>query len=253
MRVNWESFKAFVEPRFLSIQEVKERGKYLLEAHDGNVKLECVIPADEEAVQGSEQEDYEQNYQVNANKSFSDIDGTPFQRYKASKKGWTYLAVPFEFQTSRLSDLTFQQDHTGNNRTWFTCKIYNDSDVEITTAGILNANLNTAVKTVIDFEPPFDYEIIGGNLRTVNSITADVRLWIVGAPDIPAQYGGSKEMAGGINLKYLSPGQIYSVDGRVTKMLPYSATTHSNKLRLIFKYAAGTNEQMAVNFEIYRA
>lgn len=251
MEVAWTDFKTFVDVRFLSIQWVDINQRYWLKAYDGPFILECIIRKSESP--SEEQADFETNYKENGNKSFSDIDGTPFQRYKASKKGWTYLAVPFEFQTSRLSDLTFQQDMSGSNRTWFNHKIYNGSDVEITTAGLLNANLNTAVKTVIDFEPPFDYEIIGGNLRTVNAITADVRLWIVGAPDIPAGYGGSKEMAGGINLKYLSPGQIYSVDGRVTKMLTYSASIHSGKLRLIFKYAAGTNEQMAINFEIYRA
>jgi hypothetical protein len=124
--------------------------------------------------------------------------------------------------------------------------------VEITTAGEGGANLATATKTILDFEPPHDYEIIGGSLRTVTSIDTDMRLWIVAVPDISAAYGGSKEMASNINLRYLTPGNVYDVDGRVSKYLSYNATYHTNKLRFIFTYPAGTTEELSITLEHYK-
>jgi len=59
-------------------------------------------------------------------------------------------------------------------------------------------------------------------------------------------------MATCINLKFLTPGNVYEVDGRVAKYLTYSATYHTNKLRFIFTYPAGTSETLAMTLEYYR-
>ncbi len=181
-----------------------------------------------------------------------DTDGALVTRNKAAKKGWSFWAVPVEITTSTLSGSIFSQTSDGTNIPWVNCKIYDANNAEITTAGVLNVNLNTCVKTVLDFEPTFDFEIIGGALRINSNPSTDVRLWIVGAPDIPAQYGGSKEFASGINLKFLAPDSSFEVDGRVTKFLTYNATTHQGKLRLILKHPAGTQVNLQLVVHLYR-
>lgn len=80
-----------------------------------------------------------------------DTDGALIVRNKAAKKGWSFWAVPVEITTSTLSGSLFSQSSDGTNLSWITCKIYDANNAEITTAGILNANLNTCVKTVVDF------------------------------------------------------------------------------------------------------
>ena len=181
-----------------------------------------------------------------------DIDGALIVRPKAAKKGWSFWAIPIEITTSTLSGTLFCKDSNDVDIPGISCKIYDSNNNEITTAGLANINLATCVKTVIDFEPPFDYEIVGGNLRINSNPSTDIRLWIVGAPDIPVQYGGSKEFASGINLKFLAPDSSFEVDGRVTKYLTYDPNTHSGKMRLLFKHPAGTSVNIQITIHLYR-
>jgi hypothetical protein len=181
-----------------------------------------------------------------------DTDGAQITRNKAAKKGWSFWAVAVEITTSTLGGTMFCQDSTGTAIPGVTCKIYDANNNEITTAGVLNANLNQCVKTVIDFEPAFDYEIIGGNLRINANQSNDARLWIVGAPDIPVNMGGSKEFASGINLKFLAPDASFDVDGRVTKFLTYDANLHTSKMRMIIKHPAGSQINMQLVIHIHR-
>lgn len=181
-----------------------------------------------------------------------DTDGALIVRSKAAKKGWSFSAIPIEITTSTLSGTLYCKDVNDVPIPGVSCKIYDSNNNEITTAGVLNANLNTCVKTVVDFEPIYDYEIIGGSLRVNSNPSTDIRLWIVGAPDIPAQLGGSKEFASGINLKFLAPDSSFDVDGRVTKYLTYDANTHTGKMRLLFKHPAGTNVNIQITIHLYR-
>jgi len=196
-------------------------------------------------------EDYVRLSIVNLNSANRDTDGALITRNKAAKKGWTFCALPIEFQTARLSDSVFSQDSQGNNRSIFTLKAYDNSNNEVTTPGLENINYASIVKTVIDFEPPYDYEIVGGEIRTLSNIDADMRLWLVAVPDTPAPVG-SKEMGGGINLRYLAPGNVWSVDGRVTKYATYDPVYHTNKIRIIIKYPEGTNENLQIVIQLYK-
>ncbi len=180
-----------------------------------------------------------------------DTDGALIVRNKAAKKGWSFWAVPVEITTSTLATM-FSQTSDGANIPWINCKIYDGSNDEITVPGLAGINLTACVKTVIDFEPTFDFEIIGGALRINSNPSQDIRLWIVGAPDIPALYGGSKEFASGINLKFLAPDSSFEIDGRVTKFLTYNAVTHQGKMRIILKHPAGVQVNMQLVIYLYR-
>lgn len=250
MKIEWTTFKAFVVARSLSIQWVEDTAFYYLSIFDGTIKYECEL--DKNPTDSTNLNDFVNNFKAIGNASLSDIDGIPFYRLKASKKGWSYWAVPVEFSTSTLSGTLFCQDSAGNDISWVNCKIYKADGSEITTAGLAGINLTQCVKTVVDFEPTFDYEIVGGSLRVNSNPSQDVRLWIVGAPDIPAQYGGSKEFASGINVKFLAADNVLEVDGRVTKYMTYNATDHRGKLRMILKHPAGANVSFMIIIEIYR-
>lgn len=250
----WPQFKSFVDARTLSVQWLDINDNYYLSAHDGPFTITCLIPKVLSPGEGTPQKVFEDSYKAAGNKSFSDIDGTPLARQKASKRGWSFWAVPIELTTSFLQDQAiYAKDAGGTDIPGITVKIYNAQDQEITTPGVANANLLTAVKTVLDFEPAFDYEMIGGVLRIHSNPSEDVRLWIVGAPDIPAQLGGSKEFASGVNLKFLAPDSAFEIDGRVTKYVTYNSQTRSGKLRVIIKHPAGLRLNMQVIIHTYRA
>lgn len=250
MKIEWSVFKAFVIARSLSIQWVEDSSFYYLAIFDGTIKHECSL--DKNPSDTTDLDDFVNNFKALGNASLSDIDGIPFMRLKASKKGWSFWAVPIELTTSTLSGSLYAKDAGGTNIPGITCKIYDSDNAEITTAGLLNANLNTCVKTIMDFEPAFDYEMIGGQLRINSNPSQDVRLWIIGAPDIPAIYGGSKEFASGVNLKFMAPDSSFEIDGRVTKYVTYNSSTHQGKLRVILKHPAGLQVNMQIIIHTYR-
>ena len=178
-----------------------------------------------------------------------DSDDAMLVRPKAAKSGWTYHLTAPEFKTSELNSL-YHKDISGTDLGACTVKYYDISNVELTTQGSCDTD---CVKTVFSFEPTWDYEIIGGTIKTFNDITVDMRTWVIAVPDIPAAYGGSKVMVQGVNLKYIDPNNGIVADGRASKHMTYSATLHTNKLQVVIKHPAGTKEDIMVAFELYRA
>lgn len=178
----------------------------------------------------------------------TDVDGRILQRPVAAKSGWTYFMCPIEFKTSDL-DSVYAKKHDNTDRTTITYKIYDVNDAEITDS----ANEGNAVKTVLDFEAPHDYEIIGGDISQISTPASDIRLWVVAVPDIPEGSGGSKEMCGGVNFKFLPSFGKIRADGRVSKYMTYNATYHTNKLRLILRHSAGIQHDIMMVLETFKA
>lgn len=251
--ITWTMFKSMMVTKGLSPQYMEDDTKYILKLFEGPMHLvDCIIY---KGLNTEDQQDFETNYKATANQSVLnqfDTDGAQIVRVKAAKRGWSFWAIPIEFTTSTIGGSMFCQLSDGTNIPGISCKIYNASDEEITSPGLLDANLGTCVKTVIDFEPSFDYEIIGGDLRINSNPSQDIRLWIIGAPDIPVGSGGSKEFASGVNLKFMAPDASFDIDGRVTKALTYNSLTHQGKMRILLKHPAGTQVNMQIVIQIYR-
>jgi len=190
--MDWTQFKTLVVAKNLSMQYTVRGTTYHVYSFDGPMRLACKIAQDG----GDDVTDFETNFKNLSTTNMSlwqyDVDGAQIVRIKAAKKGWTYQALSMEFSTSALSSSLYCKDSSGTDVSGISLKAYNGSNVEVTVPGVLNANLGTITKTVIDFEPTHDYEIIGGNLRTTTDIVSDMRLWIVAVPDIPANMGGSR-------------------------------------------------------------
>jgi len=131
-----------------------------------------------------------------------------------------------------------------------TVKCYKANGDEIT-----QAPYTDAVKTVLDFEPAYYYEMIGGGIDIPTTITGGTTdLWYgacVGVPDIPAEYGGSIDLMNELNMEADRDG-ILLLDGRGVLGLEYSATLHTNKIRFIFKHPAGESKRLLLMLEIFR-
>ena len=260
----WTAWKAAKASRGFIMQYDEDVEKYLIYGYDGPEVHICYVykgtlsedlAAFYSQVQNdADKVDFETNFKPTGNQALSQIDTDNAQivRIKAAKRGWSFWALPIELTTSTISGTTYAKDAGGTDITGIICRIYDENNGEITTPGLLNANLSTCVKTVLDFEPTFDYEMIGGELRINNNPASDIRLWIIGAPDIPAIYGGSKEFASGVNLKFMAPDASFEIDGRVTKYVTYNAITHQGKLRLILKHAAGMSVNIQFVIHMYK-
>ena len=177
-----------------------------------------------------------------------DPDGDQFVRIKVNTTGFTYQARSIEFSTSTLNSVT-NQNHDGTDWGDATLTLYDASDNVITDQTTADTS---CVKTVLDWEPTYNYDLIGGKLAAKALITQDARIWCVGVPDIPANQGGSKVMISGLNLAFLTEKQQIELDGRTAKLMTYDATYHTNKMRKIIKHTAGAKYDIEVIWEHFK-
>lgn len=193
--------------------------------------------------------DFEANFKANCNKPISqvDSDGAVMSRTKVAPSGWNFQFRGVEFQTSTLGSVV-NKDAQNADLADATLKLYNAAGVEITNPLFAL----TAVKTVLDIEPPYDIYIAGGKLKFITQPVTDVRVAVIGVPDVPAQLGGSKAFVQNVNLKFIPAADGVNADGRAAKWLQYSATYHTNKIRFIVYHDVTVAIPIAVFLELYR-
>lgn len=185
-----------------------------------------------------------------------DSDGSPLQRVKVTTSGWHYQLHGVEFETSKLDSIYSKK--IDNTNYGFTAvkfyKLLNNEEVEITGDDLNQTFLdNNCIKTVVDWEPSHDYELVGGMLKMRTTPQDDIRMWIIGVPDVPEQYGGSKVFISNCSLSYIGNDSGIRADGRAPKYLTYNNQTHTNKLRLVFRHPSGVKHQFLMLFEIFKS
>lgn len=185
-----------------------------------------------------------------------DSDGSPLQRTKITTTGWHYQLHGIEFETSKLNSV-YSKKIDNTDYGFSSIKFYesiNEVETEITGENLNQSYLDiNCIKTTLDWEPTHDLEIIGGMLKQKTIPTEDIRLWVIGVPDIPEASGGSKPFAVNMNLAFIGLEEGVKVDGRAPKYMTYNSTYHTNKLRIILRHPVGTKHKLKMIFELFKA
>lgn len=190
----------------------------------------------------------------------TDSDRVSFARIKQTTLGWTFQDHSFEFKPGTLNAVYSKKE---NLTDWgfVTVSFYElvggvETLITLTGDNTVDQVYLTAncVKTRASWEMTNDFDVIAGECRYGGAqIDADVRLWVVVAPDIPANLGGSKELlTGGRNLRYVSPNEPIVLDGRTTKHLGYNATYHTNKFRFTLRHPVGFAQGVETCVQLYK-
>lgn len=112
-----------------------------------------------------------------------------------------------------------------------------------------------AAQTIIDFEPPYDYEISSGYVDIPDTLpgTADAwEVYAVAVPDIPAASGGSIELVANARLKW-NMGFTVDIDSIINPAeFTYSSAYHTNKIRFIIKHPIGTSAEFQLQLCLYK-
>ena len=109
------------------------------------------------------------------------------------------------------------------------------------------------VKTYMDWEPEYDFDIRAGVMLTGVRPSTPVWGYSLAAPDIPAQYGGSVPyLNGGLPIHLLNSYSWIPIDGITVKRVTYDGDTHQGKFRVIIEHNAGVQVDLAVSFEHYK-
>lgn len=175
-----------------------------------------------------------------------DQDSAQVVRLKFSPTGWTFQNDALEFETCVLNSI-YHKDHLGADKGFATIKLFKSDGTEITDQ--LTADTQ-CVETRVDWEPDYDYEIIGGSLSLSSQPITDYRVWVIGVPDLTEAQGGSKQFISGINMKFKSSSEL-EINGRSAKRLIYNPTYHTNKMRLKILSGAGSKIKGMLGFQYF--
>ena len=191
------------------------------------------------------------NYLKNGPSIPTDSEGFPVNKRKITKTGWHLQDHCLEFETSKLNSL-YNKDRTEIDLAFTTIKYYDNTDTELT-AGTQTELDNNCVKTVITWEPAFDYEILGATFFQSTVPTGNVRVWVTAVPDLtPAQGGSISFVQGGLNLKRLGNSGELKIDGKVPKLMSYNATYHTNKFEILVKHDTGIKHPIFLVVDLYK-
>lgn len=244
VKSTWDELKQFSSDRYAPLQYWETANLYYVAAKDDFFFAQTVIKKGT-----ADATDFEANYKTDANVRLQDRDksGRKVSRMAATERGWQFHLTGIEFTTAKIDSL-YHKDPDGNDLNQATVKFYDDQDVEVTE----QVNEVTIVKTVLDFEPPFDIELIGGKLKQLNTTAQDVRVYVIAVPDVPKAYGGSKDFVCCINMKFIRDHDSVDADGRSSKLLKFDAVNHTNKVQLIVNHPAGFQHDMMMLLEMFK-
>ena len=239
---SWDKFKVYLD-RGLSSQEVEDHtnsARTWVYVFDGPLQLgiRLVNPS-------TEWTDYVDNYQSNANRTFTDSNNIPLSRGKVTQTGWFYQEHALEINTATTGGY-YNADRDGTDL-GFTTYTLLDSAGDVTTTEL------DATETVVTWEPTHDIEIIGSQFYQAVAPTSDVRMYVTAVPDYPAPIGSVPFVEGGANLRYMGVGNILTVDGRSAKQLKYAnPVPGTNKFEIRFRHDAGVQHDIQVIVEMFR-
>lgn len=243
LKVRWSDLKTFVDARNLSIQWIETSSAYYLKAVDSLYILSAVVKKDG----GADVTAFEATYKAAGNHTFTDSDNTALYRLKMSPEGWHYQAHGITFTTATLNSL-LNNDETGTDIGDASLTFLDASQIALTTQATIDTS---CVATCLDFEPAYDYSIVGGQMFAPSGLTIDLRVHVIAVPDLPSAYGGSKIMVENVNLKNFA-GSSLIIDGRTAKRLNYDATLHTNKMRVIINHAILDKKEIHIVWELYK-
>jgi len=246
MMTEWKYLKQIIDQKQVYPQYVEDSGSYFITLYDSGIFIgECIINKN---LNLEDKEDFEINYKSQSNANLSnlkDSDGAEYTRLKLAAVGSKAMLDSIEIETSKLSSL-YYKNYDLTEIGFASIKFYDSDDVELTTQESIDAS---CVKTVVDYEPTNNFEIIGGKGIILEIPTTDVRVWVIGVPDIPAQYGGSVQfLRGGLNMRFHKE---FHHDGRVPKFMAYDPSLHTNKFRFVFRHEPGTKHKFQIELEIF--
>lgn len=158
----------------------------------------------------------------------------------------------------RVMMLTTSSPSSVHNINPVTGVSYNDTLVRCydVAGNLLNGNYTFCVKTVIDWEPAYNYEVVGGAVDVpaslINSATSEWFVSAVGVPDLPPEMFGSIDYISETCIEALANNRIES-DGRAISYMPYryGGIPGTNKLRFIIKHPAGQAKRFQFHIDHY--
>jgi len=193
-----------------------------------------------------------------------DGDNRPLYRGVITEPEFHYSPRSLDFYTCKYNSL-FNRSHYGDGTidgspdlgdAW--CSYYNASNVELTKGESESAEdfqvrlTANCTKTIMYFEPSFDYDVVGAKLQFRNIPSDRAYFWFVAAPLVPAEYGGNVVfMGGGMNISFFNERDTFECDGKTVSKISYDSVYHSGMIGLIVKHNVGVQIGIQLIYQFY--
>jgi hypothetical protein len=250
VNTSWDALKVVLSSKNLAHQYVGDGNEHVVFAVDGGATYFARLTDDDMV-------DFEAHFKATANKPLEvrAKDGRQTVRDSTANRMTTFKLRAVSFYSSTVGGAVHNMNPvTGLDYGDVTVTLYDASGNAITDP----TSEASAVRTVIEWEPHYDYEIIGGYMDVPSSLrdgTSDAWfLSAIGVPDYPPAYFGSIDYISEVNLEAISTQRVVS-DGRAVSFLPYNlgGAPHTNKLRFILKHPAGAKQRFQILVEHFTA
>lgn len=255
MHVSWEDIKSLVTSGQTRLNYIERANEYIIVATATNIAFECSL--DKGTVDAQEFEDDFKTTWVQPAQPI-DTDGSLIQRNKTTRAGWHYEPRSLDFITAKAGSL-YNRKHDGatidSGTDYGDCVLkFYDTSGTLLTQGQNESNNDfqtrldaNCCKTVVEWHPQYELEIIGATVSVLNPPTGTERayVWVIVAPDVPTNLGGQTPfMAGGWNLRFFTLDQTTFLDGRGIKYFPVDNVYGSNKFQVVCKHEVGAKVEL---------
>ena len=248
----WPEFRKWLDGSYAALRYtwVDEGMAYQVAAPDGLITRVCSFN------KGADAEDFEANWKTNAAITQTTPDGRLDVRITAANKGRIFKLRVISFYTATAAP-------GPRSRNPINCQDYGDVSVTLQKwdaeqGAMVASEPADATKTIIDWDPLYEYEIIGGWLDIPPDLLGGgTDQWYLGCIALPdyAAYGMAIDYVSELNLEAVSSNRIRS-DGRATSGLAPTVVNginyHTNRLRWIVLHPAGVAKRMQIYLETFQ-
>lgn len=192
-----------------------------------------------------------------------DSEHKPYINLSMTKIDWYFSPHSLDFYTSKYGSL-YNRRHDGNGIDDGTdmadavLQFYDINGTELIKAENESAEdfqirlTANCVKTIMAWEKVESFDVIGAYLYIKNNPIGRAYMWVVAAPDIPYEYGGSKAFMGrGMNLQMMQEKINHYFDAKTSKTVNYDNVYHSGKVSTIIKHAVGEQIGIQLIYIVY--
>ena len=174
-------------------------------------------------------------------------DATLLVRPQASPVGWSFQLHGLLYTTAKEGSARQALDNSADPH-YLTEKFYDESGTQVSGLDVATK----ACQTVIEWEPPWDYQLLGGMFHQKVSPSGEIILNVTAVPDIPKQFGGSIPFVVSTDLNFIGPDAGLELDAQSVQKLTYTPGYGTNKLRFSLHHASGLQHDMYIGLKIFK-
>jgi hypothetical protein len=175
-------------------------------------------------------------------------DGATLIREQTSPIGWYYQLYGILFKTATEGSALKKLADGSSSSQYLIEGFYDEGGNALSGVDVATRTC----RTVIEWEPDWSYELLGGHFHQKTSPPGEVILNVTAIPDLPRVYGGSLVFVQSCDLNHIGPDAGLEINAHSIQRMNPDPNYHTNKLQFSVCHASGLQHDIFIGLEIYR-